>query len=248
MSTVDKALSVLDLFSEARPSLGPSEIARQLGWDKSNVHRYVRSLAARGLLEQDPRDRTYHLGPALSRLALVRERTHPVAAGLRRVLSDVVAETGETAHASALVGDELHISAVVETKIRGTRVYVDPSEPLPFHASGSGVAVLAASRPERVRELLDGNLARFTPSTPQTPNEVTSLIEGARVLGYAKMEGSFESDVVGVAAAVLGFDGLAIGAVAVATPSARFGPRPEAVIAASVRGAAERISKMHGAP
>ena len=84
MRTVAKALSVLDLFSESQPNLGLSEISRQLGWDKSNVRRYISDLAARGILEQDPRDKSYFLGPAITRLAMLRDRTHPIAAELRR--------------------------------------------------------------------------------------------------------------------------------------------------------------------
>lgn len=247
MSTVDKALSVLDLFSESRPNMGTSEIARQLGWDKSNVQRYVSDLAARGILEQDSRDRTYYLGPALTRLAIVRNRTHPVAGEIQRVLNELVDETGETAHASGLVGGDLITNAVVETKIRGTRVYVDPAEPLPFHASGSGIAFLSRSSADRVESILSGTLARFTPKTPISRSQVMSCVKSARRTGYAKLSGSFERDVVGVAAPIVGFDGTAIGAIAVAAPIARFDASAEKTIVTGVVAAARRVSQMHGA-
>ena len=247
MSTVDKALSVLDLFSEGAPNLGLSEIARKLGWDKSNVQRYVSDLAGRGILEQDPRDKSYYLGPALTRLAMVRERTHPLAGEVKRVLEELVETTGETAHASAFVNGRLMTTLVVETKIRGTRVYVDPAAALPLHATGSGIAFLSRCGPERVEALLGQALEVFTPETPRHPSDVLDRIKTARQNDYATLQGSFESDVVGIASPVVGFHGEATGAVAVATPKARFGDGAEAKIAARVIAAAARLSRMHGA-
>ncbi len=247
MSTVDKALSVLDLFSESDPNLGLSEISRKLGWDKSNVNRYVNDLARRGILEQDSRDKTYYLGPAIARLAMVRSRTHPISGELQRVLEDLVEAVGETAHASEYVSGDLITISVVETKKRGTRVYVDPADPLPFHASGSGIAFLSQADEERVAEILAQDLKTFTDKTTVSTTEIARHIQSAKQAGYAKMVGSFESDVVGIAAPIIGFDGFSVGAVAVATPVARFSRNVEGNIAANVVAAANRISKLHGA-
>ncbi len=247
MSTVEKALRVLDLFSESQPMLRTAEIARLLDWDKSNVKRYVSGLAARGILEQDPRDKSFYLGPALTRLAMLRERTHPVAQELNHHLSELVEITGETAHASHCVDSELVTVALVETKIRGTRVYVDPAEALPFHASGSGIAFLSKTPAERVDELLADKLVRFTGKTPDTRERVNELIKGATKNGYAKAEGSFESDVVGVAAPVVGYDGYAVGALAVATPAARFNRELEETVKDAVVKIATKVSQLYGA-
>ena len=51
MTTVDKALEILDLFSESRPSLGLSEAARLLDRDKASVLRYLAALERQGFLE-----------------------------------------------------------------------------------------------------------------------------------------------------------------------------------------------------
>ncbi len=247
MSTVEKALRVLDLFSESQPRLRAAEIARLLDWDKSNVKRYISGLAARGILEQDPRDKSYYLGPTLTRLAMLRERTHPVAQELKHHLRDLVEITGETAHASHCVDGELVTIGLVETKIRGTRVYVDPAEPLPFHASGSGIAFLSRTPDERVDELLANKLVRFTSNTPVSRAQVDALINDALDNGYAKATGSFESDVIGVAAPIVGYNGQAVGAVAVATPVARFNRELEETVIYAVVQMASKLSQLYGA-
>lgn len=246
MSTVDKALSLLELFSENRPSAGLSELARLLHWDKSTVQRYVSDLTNRGLLEQDPRDKSYYLGASVSRLAMVREITHPVAAETKKILHDLVDQTGETAHAAEFVNGALSNSAIVNTSIRGTRVYIDPSELLPFHATASGIAFLSASAQTTVSRILARSRKSYTEQTVTDQQQLLRLIERAKAIGFAQSNGSFESDVIGVAAPVLGFDGTAVGSVAVATPSARFTDEAQSTIRAHILKAGVRISKLYG--
>lgn len=247
MSTIDKALSILDLFSESQPTLRLSDIARRMNWDKSNVQRYVSDLTARGLLEQDPTSRAYCLGASLTRLAMVRARTNPIAAEVDKTLRQLVKETGETAHASRLVGDRLMTTAIEETNYRGTRVYIDEADPLPLHASGSGVALLATLPDKRIEQLLTGALKAFTPQTPTDLIATRALIEKARANGYVKMSGTYERDVIGLGAAVVSYEGEGVGAIAVAIPAARFAADQEATIARAVVKAAGRVSRLYGA-
>ncbi len=246
LSTVEKALAILDVFSENRPKVGASEVARLLGWDKSTVQRYLTGLTAKGVLEQDARDKTYYLGSSLTRLAILRERTHPIASQTQGVLAELVAQTGETAHASRYVDGRLRTSAIVESSIRGTRVYIDPGEPLPFHASGSGIAFLSKSPKSLVKSVLGKKLIRFTELTETRKKQLRELIAVAGKQGYAKSAGAFESDVIGVAAAVVDFDGYAVGAVSVATPAARFDRIKEKQMAGDVQIAAARLSGLYG--
>lgn len=247
MSTVDKALSVLELFSETRPAVGLSEAARLLKRDKATVQRYLASLHAQGFLEQDPLSRAYHLGPAVTRLSMVREITYPVETGVRNVLTRLVRDTGETAHASHAQPGGMSAVAIVETSFKGTRVYIDPAEVLPLHATGSGVAYLSALPEDEARRVLGRSLARFTADTRTEPEEVMALTREARARGYALMPGSYETDVVGMAAPVFAFSGEACGAVAVATPAARFDEGAEARFAGPLKRAAAAISRLYGA-
>ncbi len=247
MSTVDKALSVLNLFSESTPNLGLSEIARLLGWDKSNIQRYVSDLTRHGILEQSPKDKSYYLGPSLTRLSMLRDVTHPMAGEVTRALHDLSESTGETAHSSMLVGDRLMTTGIVETKIKGTRVYIDPAEALPFHATASGLAFLSASPGAQVDEVLGGKLLRFTSNTEMDRNKLLRQIKKVQETGYAMASGTYESDVVGIAAAIMGFRGEAVGAIAVATPASRFTEDTENATSGHVMKIASQVSRIHGA-
>ena len=77
-SDVEKALRLLTLFSEQRPELGLSELARLAGYDKATSRRLLVALQRYGLIEQSPGSRRYRLGTTVLQLARIRE-----AVGLR---------------------------------------------------------------------------------------------------------------------------------------------------------------------
>jgi Fic family protein len=51
-STADKALDILGMFTESRPTVGAAEVAEQLQVARSTAYRYVQSLVNSGFLEE----------------------------------------------------------------------------------------------------------------------------------------------------------------------------------------------------
>ncbi|MCC6008343.1 MAG: IclR family transcriptional regulator [Rhodobacteraceae bacterium] len=251
MSTIDKALELLDLFTEARAVLRLSEAARLTGRDKASLLRYFAALERRGFVERDSESRGWRLGPALVRLAALRETTWPVQSAARGILMALADETGETAHLSHFAARQLINLAIVESDAHPTRVRLGLSEALPLHATASGIAVLS-SLPEAARRATlgakRGGLARYTATTLTDPGEVLAQAARAQVQGYAVVRGTFEADVTGVAAPVFGRGGEVCGAIAVAAPSARAGTAEVARIGQAVMSAAVRVSHQFGAP
>jgi IclR family transcriptional regulator, acetate operon repressor len=248
VSTVDKALDILNLFSENRPAIGLSEVARRLRRDKASTLRYLSALESKGFVEQDPFSKSYHLGPALARLALIREVTYPVNRAARNILRKLVADCGETAHLSHFNHDSLTHIAVEETSFRGTRVYIDPAEPLTLHATASGIAYLSQCDKAHLNSLLSGPLERHTDATPTSRDMVLAAVERARENSFAVSSGTFEADICGIAAPVFGPSGQVCGALAVATPNARMTAEIGDNIAAHVVKAAKLVSQHYGAP
>lgn len=247
MSTVEKALEVLDLFSDLRSSIGLSQAARLLSRDKATVQRHLSALEARGFLEQDPLSRAYHLGPAVTRLAVVRDLTYPVETAVRNVAAKLVQDSGETVHVSHAQALGLSCVCIVETTLRNTRVYIDPSEVLPLHVTASGIAYLASLPADRADRLLARAFDRMTPDSGLTLNMAQSSLLKARDRGYALAEATFDYDVVGMASAVFNAAGDPCGAIAVATPITRFNDQAEARNAALLIPAAEAVSRIYGA-
>lgn len=221
MGTVTKALSLLDHFSRARPLIGLSDMARLSGMNKATVFRMLGELQHAGLVEQVGTGREYRLGPAVLRLASLREHAVPMrdlATGVLRALSDA---TQETAHFSYVEGGRLLASAHAYSSVHGTRVTMDDADTLMFHATGSGLAVMAFGPPDLAEAVLAAPLPARTPDTVTDPVAIRAILERVRRDGVAESVSGFEKDVHSLAAPVFDATGRAFGALAVATPVAR---------------------------
>lgn len=243
--TVDKALGLLDLFSEHRPSIGLSDLARDAGFNKATTLRHLNALRARGFVEQDARTRAYHLGPSILRLARVREASVPLELAVEEILSDLAAETGETALASILSGDGLAVLRQIEST-KSNRVIINMAAPLPLHATASGLATLAFCDDTMIGRVLAGGLRAFAGQTPTSADALESALAHVRRIGHATVVSTYEDDVVGIAAPCFGPGGAVRGAVAAALPLVRATPDAQHRIAAAVRAAAHRLTAARG--
>lgn len=220
MSTVGKAVTLLEVFDVHRPQLGLTELARLTGFDKATTRRLLLSLASRGLIEQNEATRLYRLGPALVRFARIREAHFPFLESARSLVVALAEETGETAHLSEFDADYL-TSIHVEESSQANRVSVSVGDRFPLHATASGLAYLAAARPDYVDAYLQQSLERHTPLTLTEPELVRQHLTEIRQRGYSISDQGRSQGVFSVGAAILDGEGLPIGALAVASPSVR---------------------------
>lgn len=242
MSTVDKAISLLELFGVDEPEHGLTEIARRSGFDKATTRRLLLSLARHGFVEQDPATRHYRLGAGLTRLARIREERFPVLQTSLPYIRELAAATSETVHLSEVSNGRL-LTVHVEHPARANRVNVDVGEYLPLHCTASGIACLAHAHESMVRAALGEPLASFTSHTVTAPPAVRDQIGAARKRGYAVMDQGYEEGVIGVAAAILGSAGHAIGTLAIAAPVARTSKGAATERGRAVAAAARQITE-----
>jgi IclR family acetate operon transcriptional repressor len=219
-TTVAKALSLLDHFSDSEPEIGLSELARRSGVDKATVHRMLGVMCDYGLLEKRGDARLYRLGAGVLRLARVRETAFPISSVFQLSLETLSAEIGETAHASLVSGRALATIGVSESN-RGSRVSLVAGEILPMHSTASGLVVLAFSKADFVDRVLGEPLLAKTSRTITDPGVLRARLQEVRLSGFAESDQTNEDDVYGIAVPVFEIDGTASGAIAVATPAHR---------------------------
>lgn len=205
MSTVAKALGLLDLFCDDRPCLGLSHVQRLTGRDKATVHRHLVALEQAGFLEQDAQSRTYRLGPELTRLAGMRARTVPEVEMVRNVVDALSREVKELVHVSRLQGFDLIHVHHAEEHDHPVRVAFDAYGLPPLLATASGKAYLAFS-PSGLLELALADPRTRLPGTP-APDRRALETELKRVacLGYASNRDALRLGVSSVAIPI--FDG-----------------------------------------
>lgn len=244
MTTIDRALALMEFFSEARPALGLTQLASMATYDKATTRRMLMALLRCGYVEQDRASKEYRLGPAVVRLARVREATFPITALVEPVLRKISDATGETVHFSLASGTSLATVGLVEST-RAHCVRLDKGESLPLHATASGIAYLAFAPPNVALEP-QKRLRSFTPKTITDYNKLRGKISVAQRDGWASSADGYEEGVFGIAAPVLGADGYAVGAVAIAAPASRVDERAQQQFRTLIVNAAKQISRALG--
>jgi DNA-binding IclR family transcriptional regulator len=224
----------MSLFSHIRREIGLSEVARLAGMNKATAYRLLTELQSAGFVEQAGNDRSYRLGPEVLRLAALREAAVPLLSVSREILDRLCGTTQETAHISIVKGTQLHALAHAYSPRHATRVMMEDSGVLSFHATSSGLAVLAFSEPAFVDQILDEPLHRFTPETVTDPNAIRDLLDQIRETGVAESVGGFEAEVHSYAAPVFGQDQKPMGGLAVAAPVSRMSDALRACISTQI--------------
>lgn len=247
MGSTAKALKLLDYFSASRPTIGLTQFAKLAGYDKATTHRRLSELCAVGFVEQDSTTRAYRMGPAILRLANVRESTYPTRESALPVLQALSEATGETVHLSLIEGDTgLATVAHLMSHQHGMRAHIDEAEILPFHATASGLVCLAFSSVEFRQHILSQRLQASTEHTMTDRALLEKRIEEVANSGFGRSDGGFESEVTGLSAPVFDAQGFCNGAVAVASPSSRVDAASQIKTQALLQTAATAITVAWG--
>jgi IclR family transcriptional regulator, acetate operon repressor len=220
MSTIAKAMHLLNTLADMRTEPGLTDMAMASGMDKATTRRMLVELARFGFVEQDPFTRRYRLGSAPVRLARIREQRYPFASIVAPFARELVSATGETVHVSEPAGERL-ATVHVEMSEYTHRVIIDPGQLLPLHATASGLAYLSTLSPAELEERLAAPLTAFTATTVVSADQLRAWLNEGRELGYCISEGGYEAGVMSVAAAITDGKGRARGTIAVAGPAMR---------------------------
>jgi DNA-binding IclR family transcriptional regulator len=246
MGTVTKALELLDLFTRQRPLIGLSDLARMAELNKATCYRLLSELCAFGLVEQVGSAREYRLGPSVLRLAALREAQVPTREAAMPVLQALAQKTGETAHLSMLMGTTLRTLGFAYSTTHMTRVTMEDAETLPFHATSSGLVVLAF-QPEAFREaVLAQPIPRLTGRTETSPETLRARLAEVRNVGHAESRGAFQAEVHSMAVPLFDALGRCTGAVAIAALASRMTEDQRRLIRFALTDAGQQITTLWG--
>jgi IclR family acetate operon transcriptional repressor len=220
MGTIGKALTLLDILSRFKGDAGLTELAAACGYDKATTRRFLVELEKHGFVEQMVDSRKYRLGAAPLRLARIREDRYPLLRTAIPIVRALMEETGETVHLSQFTNGRLSTIHVEECD-KAHRVFIDIGIVLPFHATASGLAYLAAASPDFIAAELAGRLDAFTGFTIVDPAGIRERIAEARARGFSVNQQGMEAGVVSASAAILAPDRTPIGCITVAAPLVR---------------------------
>lgn len=220
VQSVGRTLDILEFLGSSEQEFGVSEIGAATGLSAGTAHRLLGTLVSRGYVRRNQRTRRYGLGlRALTMAITARERIGPLALPF---LEELVEASQETANLAVIEdGSTLYIEQAFPVK-RTLRMFTDPGNRVPLHATGTG-KVLLAYQPPRLIEFILGRsrLSRRTASTITDLPQLRAELQRIRKDGYAADYEEQEEGVRCLAAPVFGPDGNIFAAMSVSGPTSR---------------------------
>lgn len=246
IQSVSRALSILELFSDKRPSLSVSEVAELTGLNRATCYRFCQTLRQLGYLEELGGGR---FRPGLKAVSLAhsalssRELPELALPYLRRLRDDI----GETVNMGLLDDTEVvYVARVLSDHLISLRLYVGSR--LPAYASSLGRSILAFLPPEDAEAIIDrSDLEALTGHTITSRKRLTAELKKIRDQGYALNDQEVANGLRGVAAPVLTEAGKPIAAINISIPHPLKGPEEiENELAPKVMATAREIGLLAG--
>lgn len=248
VSTVDRAIDVLEAFTHKTPELSLKQIAARTGLHKATAFRLVTTLCRRGLMIKHPITGAYRLGFELIALAEIAKGRTSLVADALPVMRQVRDALNETVFLSVRVGDHRVDVEQVEG-LQNIRRVLTLGEPKSLYAGAGSKVLLAAMDDADITAYLGRTkLVAHTKTTPTTAKAVWAEIAAIRRQGYAEGWDERDSGGAGAAAPIFGPSADVIGALALAVPTNRYTAALKKKTVAAVTAGAAAISDRLGAP
>lgn len=218
-----------------------TDLAAELDFTKSNVHRLLVTLQQLGYARQNPTDNTYELTSRMWELGNHVIRRMDLVKVARPAMLTLAKATRETVHLSVLDGTDVVYLDKIESE-HHIRAHTAVGARAPAFTMATGKAMLS-HLPDHYLEQFQPHLRRYTSTTRTTIEELQADVELARKQGYAVVaHGEWREGIAACACAILGRSGEVAGAIGMSGPDTRLKPRDLKRMSEHVVEAARTIS------
>ena len=218
--SLDKSLSILNLFDSQNVKLTVTEIASEFDKNPSSLYPILHTLEKHGYLRRDE-DKMYKLGLAFARKGgLVLEQLD-LSSEAKSELEKLRDKAQETVHLGYLNDDEIvYVDKVEYTG--GMRMYSSPGKTAPLHATALGKAILAHISQAHREDLLSRiELTSQTEKTITSEEGLRQELRRIREQGYAVDDEEFEEGIRCIASPIHRHNGEVDAAVSITGLSAQ---------------------------
>jgi len=237
-----RALRLLKLFTPAKPEMKLAEVSELAGLNKTTTHRLLQALHSESMLDRNPADGAYRLGPALMAMGVQALASNDLRLRVRPLLNRLATDTGETATLEVPVDDSMLIlDEVTGSHFVGAGGNVGTRWPM--HATSTGKALIAFD--EQGVGRLGEQLESMTSHTITERDRLEKQLREIRGRGFAETVDELEDGFSGVAAVVRGGMGQVLGALSVCGPTQRLSAGRRASLGATLCAAAEHLPPRH---
>src|SRR5688572_9741888 len=182
IKSAQRALEILEYFSDARPTATVMDIARSMGYPQSSTSELLNCLVALGYLNRDRDQRTYR---PTARVAVIGSSVQPELFRKGRLLA-ILDHLAEEAGVTVTLAHKVGLSVQYIHMVSGGQAPVEIDASASLAASAAGKALLASFDPDLVRKLVH----RINAEAPEGADRVCAVefaetLRAVRIQGYA---------------------------------------------------------------
>ncbi|MGH8137926.1 MAG: IclR family transcriptional regulator [Steroidobacteraceae bacterium] len=220
--SVEKALSILEVFGGERRALNLGEISAAASMTKSSAQRCTHTLERLGYLRRDARVKRWVLTARSLSLAHAYLSGHPLIEQATTHLIDLNQASGESISLSEPDDTDMVFIARFPSHKRFF-IHMPIGRRLPMYCTASGRAYLSALPAAEAQKIVRRSpMRQFTPMTLTDPQQILERIGLAREAGYSWSDQECYRGDLTIAAAVLGDDGRPVAAINISAPTSRW--------------------------
>ena len=185
INSVEKVLAILNSFTDVKPSISLTELAKRNRMTLGTAHRYLLTLKELGYIAQNSEDRRYRLTPKVLAIGFSALRAMDLRTRVLPYMLKMTKERDVNTQCTVLDGLEI----VYIERVRSSNVVnfdLTVGSRLPAYCTSMGKVILAFMEERETREKVDQmNLVPITPYTIINKNAFMKDLQLTRKRGFA---------------------------------------------------------------
>ena len=242
IQSLERAISILNLFRSTRNTLGISDMAKALNLAKTTVHGLVSTLEINGFLNKDPATRKYRLGFALYELGSIQVSHIEINQHSAIPLQNLANQIDRICRIGIWDRDSIFVTMTIQPQgHESTQRQFGPR--LPGYCTALGKVILANISASDQRAYLDATeLIAYTPNTIVDRQTLENDLERTKERGFSISRQEVLLHQVGLGAPVMMSGGEVAGAISTRLNTEEQDTELVTTIAALLMQTAHRIS------
>lgn len=243
VTSLEKALSILELVLDQGRDLSITEISEKLKMGKGTVHRILSTLKAHKFFQQDSKTKMYGLGVRTLEIGMAPKRERFLRKAMAPFLRELYETCRETINAAVWEYNEIRYIYRLESA-EMLRISISAGARFPGYCAATGKIFLSYFNDEDIRQIY-GRKNAFKKLTEKTIDSINELIREIQKVRVKKVAIDDEESLVGVycvAAPIISSKGECVAAISISAPKNRVSTNTGETFAKLVTETARKIS------
>ncbi len=217
-TTVVKGMRVLEALVQANGPARLSDLASELGLQKSNLHRLLNTFLSLGYVAKEEETGRYYATLKTWELGVAILSAHPIRRATAPVLHQLHTAIGETVNLTILDGDDIVYIEKLHSP-RPMRFFTRPGTRYPAALTSAGMAILAHH--DDAQAIITRTVKAYGRCRKVAAKPLLKQLDEIRRCGYALAQSARNPGIVGLAAPVLDHDERAVASISITGPESR---------------------------